>query len=281
MIKTLVAVKICFFMLITIYINGCIDNKKSETHFENTTYIITVKTPNSILMGSDTRLNIFHDVEINGIKYQKITAIADCIRKTFYISSAQVGINFLGIGYFEDDELNNNNKYPLSHFIKKLNNQIIKGSAKDKFNFIYQYFISLSEHQNTGQYVKGIMTCFKNDSSYVCTFNTYNNSFKISELQMENFVDSENNRNSFPSSRQSIITEINNRIKQKSFEKPYSIGGPIEIIELLPDNTFQYVQKSNYIFNGTHQELISCFNTNINKINGKIINPPVLQRYEF
>lgn len=245
------------------------------------TYIITIRTPNSILMASDTRLNYFHDVELNGVRYQKITAIADCIRKTFYISSAQVGINFLGIGYFEDDELNDNNKYPLSHFIQKLNNQTINGSYTDKFNFIYQYFVSLSECQNTGQYVKGIMTCFNNDSSYICTFNTYDNTFDISELQIGNFVDSENNRNSFPSNRQSIITEINNRIQQKSIEKPYYIGGPIEIIKLLSDSTFQYIRESNYIFNGTHQELVNCFNTNINKINGRIINPPVLQRYEF
>ena len=65
-------------------------------------------------MGSDTRLSYFNDIKLNGVRYQEITAIADCIRKTFYILSAQVGINFLGIGYFEDYELNDNNKYPFS-----------------------------------------------------------------------------------------------------------------------------------------------------------------------
>jgi hypothetical protein len=258
----------------------CLRGLKNVKYLENTTYIITARAPNSILMASDTRLNHFHDVVIKGIKYQKITATADCIRKTFYISSAKIGINFLGIGYFEDNELKDNQEYPLSHFMKKLSSRPIKGSAKDRFRYIYQYLISLSKHHNTGQYVKGVMVYFENDSSYVCTFNTYNNTFKISEIKPGQFVDSENNKKPFPISRKNIIDEINRRIKQKSTEEPHSIGGPIEMLELLPDNSCKYIQQSACIYNGNHQELIYYFNNQISKINGKIINPPVLKRYE-
>lgn len=245
------------------------------------TYIITVRTPNSILMSSDTRLNYFNDVELNGIRYQEVTAIADCIRKTSYITSAQVGINFLGIGYFEDRELSNNNKYPLSHFIQKLNSKIIEGSIKDKFQYIYQYFVSLSESHNTGQYVKGVMTGYNKGVSYVCTFNTFNNTFDFGELLIGNFIDSENNKNPFPKDRQNIIKVIAKRIQQKSIERPYYIGDDVEIIELLPNGTYKYIQESKYIFNGTFQELVNNFNGDIKKINGRIINPPVLQKYEF
>jgi len=245
------------------------------------TYIITAKTPNSILMSSDTRLNYFNDVELDGVRYQKVTAIADCIRKTFYITSAQVGINFLGIGYFEDKELGNTNKYPLSHFIQKLNSHKIDGSIKDKFQYIFKYFISISESHNTGQYVKGVMTGYYKGVSYFCMFNTYDNTFDYGEIPIDGFVDSENNKNLFPKDRQNIIKEIDKRIKQKSIEKPYYIGDDIEIMELLPNGTFKYIQESNHIFNGTHQELVNNFNTDIDEINGRIINPPVLQKYDF
>lgn len=269
------------FLLSTLFIHSCTNNNINKIHLAKMTYIITVRTPNSILMSSDTRLNYFNDVELDGVRYQRVIAIADCIRKTFYITSAQVGINFLGIGYFEDKELGNTNKYPLSHFIHKLNSHKIDGNIKAKFQYIFKYFVSISESHNTGQYVKGVMTGYKRGVSYVCTFNTYDNTFDYGELPIGSFVDSENNKNLFPRNRQNIIKEIDKRIKQKSIERPYYIGDDIEIMELLPNGTFKYIQESNHIFNGTHQELVNNFNTDIDKINGKLINPPILQKYDF
>jgi len=261
--------------------SACANNDMDYNPSIKTTYIITVRAPQSILMASDTRLNYFHDIKIDGVLHQKISAIADCIRKTFYISSAQIGINFVGIGYFSDPQENNNHKYPLQYFINKLNCKDISGNIENKFNFVFNYFTSLSDSRNTGQYVKGVMLYYANDSSYVCLFNTYDKTMIINEFQVGHFIDSEGNKDSFPHSREDIITEINSRINKKSTEKPYSIGGPIEILEIFSDGSHSYIQKNERIFNGTNQELINYFNSDINKLNGKIINPPVIQKYDF
>jgi hypothetical protein len=270
--------KIIFLLMV--FTLRCSNNKTKEINRVKMTYIIAVSTPNSILMSSDTRLNYFEDVEKDGIRYQKVMAIADCIRKTFYISSAQIGINFLGIGFFKDKDSVGVDKYPLSHFIQKLNNQRIEGNIEDRFLYIYHYFVSISEANNTRQYVNGIMAGFEKGVPYVCTFYTYDNTFESNEFQKGKSFDSEKNNNQFPQERQEIISEINRRIKQKSVEKPYFIGGDIEIMELLSDGTYEYIQKSNTIFNGTLNELLSKFNSDINIINGRIINPPVFQKYD-
>lgn len=266
-------------LLIVFELSGS-NNKIQKENCIKMTYIIAVRTPNSILMSSDTRLNYFKDVEKDGIRYQKVMAIADCIRKTFYISIAQVGINFSGIGFFKDKDIVGDDKYPLSHFIQKLNNQKIEGSIEDKFLYLYHYFVSISDSLNTGQYVMGIMTGFEKGVPYVCTFNTYNNTFESKEFQEGKFVDSENNNNQFSQEHLEIINEMNKRIKQKSAEKPYYIGGDIEIMELFSDGTYEYIQESNTIFNGTFNELLSKFNSDINIINGRIIDPPVFQKYD-
>lgn len=232
-------------------------------------------------MGSDTRLNYFKDVEENGVRYQKISATADCIRKTFFISKAGIGINFVGIGYFEDEELNNNQRYPLSHFINKLDQHNFSNDNIEKFQYLYQYFNRISVVGDTGQYIKGVMTNLTNDSSYICTFNTFNNSFELSEFQIGDFIDSENNNNPFPLNSDEIKLEINKRISQKSIEKQYQIGGPVEIIELLSDRTFQFLQESDCIFEGTQSDLFNNFNTNLGLIRGVKIDPPVLIEYDL
>lgn len=241
------------------------------------TYIITVRTKESILMASDTRLDYHHDKIINGEKYQEITATADCIRKTFFINKAKVGIQFLGIGYFPAD----GEKYPLSHFISELYGKKYGKDFETNARTIFNFFKEISKEGDTGQYVKGIISGFsKNNKSYVCTFNTYNNDFEIKEFNEGQFVDSENNINIFPHTEPETIEEINKRIKAKSVEKYWNIGGPVEILKITHRGGV-FIQENKNLFYGTQKELENYFNNDIRKIDGQVLQTPYLEKYHF
>lgn len=240
------------------------------------TYIITSRTNDSILMASDSRLNYFHDKVVNGERCQEITAIADCMEKTFFIESANIGIQFQGIGYFPD----NGENYPIAHFIESLENinyehDFVKDSKK-----IFDFFYKMSVENDTGQYVKGIMTGFDNGISYIATFNTFNNQFSTQQLFPGNFVDSENSNNQVPVNEKEAIAEIKNRIKQKEKEKWWTIGGPIDILKITNDS-FEFIEKNTNTFCGNQNELLDNFKNNIGKINGKILKTPKTEKYNL
>lgn len=146
------------------------------------TYIITARTKESILMASDTRLDYHHDKVINGEKYQEITAVADCIRKTFFIDKAKIGIQFLGIGYFPDTD---GEKYPLSYFISKIYSKKYGKNFKTNAQTIFDFFKEISKKGDTGQYVKGIMSGFSkhNKSFFIILIIVI---FKLKSLMLDN-----------------------------------------------------------------------------------------------
>ena len=254
--------------------------KKLTINFTNfnMSYIITIRIKESILMASDTRLNYHYDKEINGEKFQVIIAVADCIRKTFFIDKAKIGIQFLGIGYFPDDD---GEEYPLSHFVRKLYDEKYSENFKKNAQIIFDFFKKISKEGDTGRYVKGIMAGFsENNKSYVCIFNTYNNDFEIKELNVGQFIDSENNKTQFPCGREEAIEEINKRITRKSKEKFRIIGGPIEILEITPEKAL-FIQESKNLFEGSKRELVKCLEINPQKINGYILPQPHFEKYRF
>lgn len=242
------------------------------------TYIITTRTRESILMASDTRLNYHYDKEIKGEKYQEIVAVADCIRKTFFIQKAKLGIQFLGIGYFANA---NGEKRPLSYFINKLYSKKYGENFKINAQIIFDFLKTISKEGDTGKYIKGIMTGFsKNNKAYICTFNTYNNDFKTKEFKVKQSVDSENNTNIFPITNSEAIEEINKRINEASKKKYWNIGGPVEILEINREEG-RFVQKNTKLFDGSQKELVSYFKNDISKINGRIFKKPYLKKYHF
>jgi len=241
-------------------------------------YIITARANESILMASDTRLNYFNDKIINGEKYQEIVAVADCIRKTFFIKKARIGIQFLGIGYFPDV---NDEEYPLSHFINKLYDEKYDEDFKTNAQTIFNFLKKISKQGNNRQYVKGVISRFsKNDESYLCIFNTYNDNFEIGEFNVGQFVDSEDNSNPFPNIEAEAIMEINRRINKASEKKYWCIGGPIEILKITSKEGI-FIQENTRLFNGTKRKLVNHFNNDIKKINGQILQFYHLEKYRF
>lgn len=229
-------------------------------------------------MASDTRLNYHYDIEINGEKYQKIVAVADCIRKTFFIKKAKLGIQFLGIGYFADAD---GEKRPLSYFISKLYTKEYGKNFKINAKIIFDFLKTISKEGSTGKYIKGIMSGFSIDNkSYICTFNTYNNDFEIKGFNVGQFVDSENNTNTFPVTDSEAIEEINKRINEASEKKYWKIGGPVEILKISRKEGI-FVQENTKLFDGTQKELVSYFKNDISKINGHILKKPYLEKYHF
>jgi hypothetical protein len=213
---------------------------------------------------------------INGVRNQEILATADCIQKTFFISSAKIGIQFLGIGYFSD----NGDKFPLGHFISKLENIAYKGDFKTDAQLIYDFFNNMSQANDTGQYVKGIMTGFENGTAFISTFNTYNDDYNFQQLQIGNQVDSEGNNELIPNSTFEAVIDIKDRIKKKETEKWWNIGGTIDILKITP-NTHEFIEKNDNVFNGSQSELIYNFQNNLSGINGKIFNIPKILPYDF
>jgi len=240
------------------------------------TYIITARTNDSILMASDSRLNYFHDKVVNEEKCQVITAIADCIKKTFFVKSAKIGIQFLGIGYFPD----NGENYPLSHFIYKLEKLCFENDFPKDSKKVFDFLLNMSVKNNTGQYVKGIMAGFRNNISYIATFNTFDNEFNVQQIYPGNFVDSENNNNQISIIEKEAIDEIKKRIKDKEKEKWWSIGGQIDLLQI-KNNSFEFLEKNPNVFEGNQKELINNFNNNIKKINGKILQNPIIEKYNL
>lgn len=240
------------------------------------TYIITARTRESILMASDTRLNYFNDKIMDNEKYQEIICIADCIRKTFFIDKAKIGIQFLGIGYFPDVD---SEKYPISHFIKKLEKEKYVKNFKTNAKNIFNFLKNISKEKDTGQYIKGVMSGFvKNNKAYVCIFNTFNNEFSINEFKIGEIVDSEGSDKHISFIETEVVAELIDRISKKALEKYWNIGGPIEILKITNKNGI-FIRENKKIFNGTQKELINCFKSNLCKINGEILQNPYLEKY--
>ena len=241
------------------------------------TYIITHRNDESILMASDSRLNYFEDVDINGVKYQNITAVADCIQKTFYVESVSIGIQFIGIGYFKDGS----EKYPLAHFHDRLEEITYTSNIEHNFKSIYHHFVRMSTEGDTGNYVKGVMTSFTLEKAYLCTFNTFNNTFKVQQLLIGDQIDSEGNMTPFSNDRDEAMKEIIQRIQDASRAKYWTIGGDIDILELKPGGPGEFIRLGKNKFDGSQTQLLHHFRHSIGKINGKILNPPKLEQYNL
>ncbi|MPR33549.1 hypothetical protein [Salmonirosea aquatica] len=244
------------------------------------TYIISTITDKSILMASDSRLN-YHHQKINnatGETYQIITHTADCIRKTFIVNPFNIGVQFIGIGYFNDS----GEEYPLSQFITRLANGINSSDIiTKKFRQIYLNIKKLTRLRDAGQYINGVMTGYENSIPYISTFNTFIDDFTVNAYETGTYVESKKCQENRPKDRDEAIKYLVAKISRVSQESPQDIGGPIEILEILPDGTNSWVQENLNLFNGTRTELLYKFQNEIQSISGKMLNPPVIQRLEI
>lgn len=227
-------------------------------------------------MASDTRLNYHNDKIINGEKCQEIVAIADCLQKTFFIKKAKIGIQFLGIGYFADGT----EKYPLSHFLDKIEELQFVKNFKTNCRTIYDFLKKISTEGDTGNYVKGIMAGFAKKKSTACIFNTYNGEFSLKELNVGNFIDSEGNGTTISSNTDIAKKEIIERIKERSRDKWWNIGDQVEILAITEKGA-NFILKSSSIFNGNMTSLIEKLRFSPESINGHIISPPRIEKYDL
>ena len=245
------------------------------------THIITIAGEKAFFLASDSRLHYFKDVTQLGEKYKLITAIADCIQKTFYIKKAKIGIQFLGIGYFQSSDSEN---YPISHFIPLVNQLDFKyRNFTKKCTLVYDFLKKLSEERNTGQYMKGVMAGFNNHKKHICTFNTYNNSFEIKEILNGQYINSENTKLSIDATHideNRVLGQIRINILESGARKPHSIGGPIDILKVT-EYSAKFIQKNTNLFSGNQSELISAFNSDVSLINGRILRSPIMEKYSL
>lgn len=243
------------------------------------THIISAITKDSILMASDSRLN-YHNTEKDqdtGDTYQVIVATADCIRKTFFLEKINIGIQFIGIGYFNKG----NEKYPLNAFMEFIQQDIKEEEEiHTKFRKVFENLKQLTEVGNTGQYVNGVMTGYRKEFPYICTFNTYTNNVDFNSYEIGAYVESTPTSENRPVERQHSITYINNRIAKLSNERPHDIGGPIEILEIKPNGEGIWIQQNENLFHGTLTDLINCWQNTPEQINGKILESPVRQKMD-
>jgi hypothetical protein len=240
------------------------------------TYIITHRSTDSILMASDTRLNYHNDKEVNGKKFREIVAIADCIQKTFYIDEAQIGIQFLGIGYFTDGD----DKYPLHHFIGELNNLSFTNVFEENCRCIYDFLKNISIEGDTGNFVKGVMAGFMNHRPYTCCYNTYNDNFQIKELGVGQFIDSEGSSVSISSATDRAQNEIVERIKNQSRVKWWSIGEEVDLLAINEEDA-SFIHKSPSAFTGNMTELLQKLRFSPESINGRVVSPPHREEYNL
>lgn len=227
-------------------------------------------------MASDTRLNYFNDRVIDGNKYQEIVAIADCIQKTFFLKKAGVGIQFLGIGYL----LDGNEKYPISHFYPKLEGLGYVKNFRVNCSKIFEFFSSVTQKGDTGNYVKGVMAGFKQTKAYVCLFNTFNNDFRVQELLVGQFIDSEGNGVQLSPQEETAKGEIVSRIKDRSKIKWWTIGDVVEILKIT-EKEGDFILKSSSISNLPFSELIEKLRASPELLSGRIIQPPHYEKYNF
>ncbi len=212
---------------------------------------------------------------MTGEKFQEIVAVADCIRKTFVIPPFNIGIQFIGIGYFPD----NGHKYPLSYFIPRLSEGIIgDDTIVIKFQKIYSNLKKLTQKENTGQYVNGIICGYENLVPYIATFNTFIDNFNVNPYEIGAYVESQKCDDTRPSERDSAVKYLNEKIAAISQIRPQDVGGPIEVLEINPDGTNSFLQENDNLFDGNLEQLIYKWNNDIASINGQILNPPVRQK---
>jgi len=241
------------------------------------TYLISTITDEGILMASDSRLNYHHEAldHSTNERYQLISAVADCIEKTFLLEPFKIGIQFLGIGYFQKG----NDKFPLSHFIQQICEDVLESDpAMIKFKKIYSNLKDITEKGNTGQYVNGVMACYDNNIPYIATFNTFIDDFSVNAYEPGAYVESEPCSTVRPKDKKGAIKYINEKITDISKKRFWDVGGPIDILELKPDNSSQWLQKNPLVFSGSLTELLENFKNNPQNINGQLLNPPIKQK---
>ena len=228
-------------------------------------------------MASDSRLNYHHEEIDNstGERFQVIEATADCIRKTFVIDPLNIGIQFIGIGYFPENGV----KYPISHFLSRLAAGIVEAdSIVIKFQKIYGNLKQFTQVSNTGQYVNGVMTGYENGHPYIATFNTFIDDFKVNSCKVGTYVESESCKDERPIHRDNAINYINEKISKVSKRRPQDVGGPIEILEIKPNSSNSWLQENPKIFNGNLEQLIDKWQNDPEEIGGIYLNPPVKQK---
>lgn len=232
-------------------------------------------------MASDTRLNYHSEKIMNGEKYQEIKCVADCCRKTFLLQRARMGIQFIGQGYLSES----NQKYHLSYFLPKIESGAsYRQGIQFRMKTIFANLKKITTPGDTGNYANGIMAGFHKEKPYIGTFNTFNyeQRLEIKKVKNGDFVDSEKILQNLKSSIEEVKSQIENAIKTSSRNKPHLIGDEIEILLLHSNwNDVRYLHSGKKLFYGTKEELLEKFKNDIYAINGKILDNPVLEKFNL
>ena len=241
----------------------------------NMTHLITSITEKSILMASDTRLNYHNEgVGENGEKYMVIRQVADCCRKTFFLESAKIGIPFIGIGFLEDGD----KRYHLSHFLLDIEaNVLATDNIELRMEQVFKNLKKITTEGDIGNYVNGVMAGYSNDDPFIATFNTFNGNLNIKKVQSGDILDSEKKLTGSQDSQVKIIEQINDAIKHTSMLKPHLVGKEVEILKITKHKA-EYIQEAKKLFSGSQEKLLKDFRENPSKINGKILESPVVEK---
>lgn len=246
------------------------------------TYIIAYRAKDSILLASDTRLNIYNNtyLDVNQQQKREIVGYVDCAQKTFYLKNANIGIQIQGNGFFPDQ----GQSYSFDYFAQQIEKLTFSNSFSENCTGIFNFLNQLQGAQQLDQSVKGIMAGFEGLQSKFCYYNTYNNDFTISDTRQGSYIDSEEDTSQFGPpeprsllpSKQDVIRGINNRILKASKSKQWCIGGPVDILEIYPHNLYHWIQRMSNPFTGTQDELTYLIQTNIQQIGGVLYSPPLI-----
>ena len=76
------------------------------------------------------------------------------------------------------------------------------------------------------------------------------------------------------------VLEIKNRIKLKEENSWWNIGGEIDLLEIT-ENSSNFIERNNTVFNGSQKELIDRFQNDILSIKGRILKEAKIIPYKM
>lgn len=197
-------------------------------------------------MASDTRVS---DIDIDSTKY-----FADCGHKTIFLEDFRIGISFFGIGYFADKSSQNNQLFPITHFIPKFINGLDTQNAfSDNVNKLIENIrqIDIWDKCHENHLLSGFIFGFDSGKSYFAAFNTCHTEITIC-IGSEPGTCFEKNDSGIKKSflspdRSDALKIINSIMTTENIKKPFEVGGPTDILELTPDGKARWINDKPHI----------------------------------
>ncbi len=203
-------------------------------------------------MASDTRVS---DIEIKENSYGDSSRyFADCGRKTFLLKPYNIGISFFGSGYFQDLNSEAETLLPIAYFLPGFTKNLkeedsISVTAQKIVDNIKQ--ISTWEKCKEDVFLSGFIAGIKDNVASFISFNTcYNkvaivdnvepgNCFEKNEKEIRNCL--------YSDERLKAIDIINEKMIAENLMHPFEVGGPTDILEVLPEGRSKWLFESPHI----------------------------------